>query len=168
MRFDFILFKNNFLDFLTNPVLLCAVFAWFTAQILKLFTTPYYKREFSVRQLLFGSGGMPSSHAAAVCATAISCGILYGYDSALFAVSAVLAAVVMRDAAGIRRSAGKQAKVINQITEELSQKRHNLLDLRNVTLPELLGHTPLQVLFGALLGIGMAYFCQRFLFVRIL
>ena len=165
MKFDFILFKNNFLDFLTNPVLLCAVFAWFAAQVLKLLTTPYYKKEFSVPQFLFGSGGMPSSHAAAVCATAISCGILYGYGSALFAVSAVLAAVVMRDAAGIRRSAGKQAKVINQITEELSEKRHNL---RDITLPELLGHTPLQVLFGALLGIGMAYFCQRFLFVRIL
>ncbi len=165
MKFDLLLFKNNFLDFLTNPVLLCAALSWLAAQLLKLLTTPYYTKSFSLKQLIFGSGGMPSSHSAVVCATCISCGILYGYNSALFAISAVLAFVVMRDAAGLRREAGKQAEVINQISEELGKKKKSFAD---ITLPELLGHTPLQVIFGALLGFFMAYFCQRILFVRFL
>ncbi len=163
MSFDLILFKNNFLDFFTNRVLLCAVFSWFAAQLIKLVTTPCYKKDFSVMNTLFGTGGMPSSHSATVCATAFSCGILYGYDSAIFAIAAVLAAVVMKDAVGVRREAGKQAEVINQIAEEMGKKKKSFM---NVSLPELLGHTPLQVVFGALLGIGMAYFCQRFLFLK--
>lgn len=163
MSFDLILFKNNFIDFFTNRVLLCAVFSWFAAQLIKLITTPCYKKDFSVMHTLFGTGGMPSSHTAAVCSTAFSCGILYGYDSAIFAVAAVIAAVVMKDAVGVRREAGKQAEVINQIAEEIGKKKNRFL---SVSLPELLGHTPLQVIFGALLGIGMAYFCQRFLFLK--
>ena len=163
MSFDLILFKNNFIDFFTNRVLLCAAFSWFAAQLIKLITTPCYKKDFSVVHTLFGTGGMPSSHTAAVCSTAFSCAILYGYDSAIFAVSAVLAAVVMKDAVGVRREAGKQAVVINQIAEEIGKRKKRFM---NVSLPELLGHTPLQVVFGALLGIGMAYFCQRFLFLK--
>ena len=165
MKFNLVLFQNNLADFLANPVLLCAVFSWFTAQLLKLLTTPHYLKEFSLWRTLFGSGGMPSSHSAVVCSTAISCGILYGYDSAVFAVATILAVVVMRDASGIRRAAGKQAEVINQISEELGKKKRGFKD---ITVPELLGHTPLQVLAGALLGFGMAYFCQRFFFVKIL
>ncbi len=165
MRFNFIEFKHNMIDFFTNPVLLCAAFAWFTAQLIKLITTPCYKKDFSVMHTLFGTGGMPSSHSAVVCATAFSCGILYGYDSSIFAVAAVVAMVVMKDAVGVRREAGKQAEVINQIAGEIGKKKKSFLD---ISLPELLGHTPLQVLFGALLGIGMAYFCQRFLFLVML
>ena len=108
---------------------------------------------------------MPSSHAATVCATAFSCGILYGYDSAIFAVAAVLAVVVMRDAAGIRREAGKQAEIINQISEELNKKKKK--PTFEETLKVLLGHTPLQVLCGALLGVMMAFFCQHWLFLKI-
>ncbi len=162
MKFDIVLFKNNFFDFLTNPILLCAGISWLAAQLLKFLTTPYYTKKFSMKRLVFGSGGMPSSHAAVVCSTCISCGILYGYDSAVFAISAILAFVVMRDAAGVRREAGKQAEVINQISEELSKKKKKFAD---ITLPELLGHTPLQVVFGGLLGFFMAYFCHRILFV---
>lgn len=165
VTFDFILFKNNFFDFLTNPVLLCAILSWLTAQFLKPLTAWKHKERFSVLRLLVGSGGMPSSHAAVVCATAVSCGIIYGYDSAYFAISAILAIVVMRDAAGIRREAGKQAEVLNQISGELHKKRKNF---KEVTLSELLGHTPLQVFFGALLGFIMAYLCQRWLFIKIL
>ena len=165
MRFDFIEFKTNIIDFFTNPILLCAALSWFVAQLIKLITTPCYKKDFSVMHTLFGTGGMPSSHTAVVCATAFSCGILHGYDSAVFAISAVFAMVVMKDAVGVRREAGKQAGVINQITEEMGKRKKHFLD---ISLPELLGHTPLQVLFGALLGIGMAYFCQRFLFFIIL
>ena len=163
MRLDFIEFKANIIDFFTNPILLCAAFSWFAAQLIKLITTPCYKKDFSVMHTLFGTGGMPSSHTAVVCATTFSCGVLYGYDSAIFAVSAVFAMVVMKDAVSVRREAGKQAGVINQITEEMGKRKKRFM---SVSLPELLGHTPLQVIFGALLGIGMAYFCQRFLFFK--
>jgi acid phosphatase family membrane protein YuiD len=165
MHFDFSGFWTNVVDFITNPVLLCAVFTWFAAQLIKLLTTPYYKKDFSVLHTLFGTGGMPSSHSATVCATAFSCGILYGYGSAIFALSAVFCMVVMRDAVGVRREAGKQAEVINQIAGEIGKKKKNFLD---ISLPELLGHTPLQVLVGAILGVIMAYFCQKFLFLIIL
>ncbi|MBQ8357203.1 MAG: divergent PAP2 family protein [Clostridia bacterium] len=153
------------LDLLTNPVLISAVFAWLLAQFLKIFTSAKYRDGMSFLRFLFGSGGMPSSHSAAVCATCFSCGILYGFDSALFAVSGVLAVVVMRDAAGIRREAGKQAQVINQISEELNKKKKK--PTFEESLKVFLGHTPLQVLFGAMLGIMMAFFCQFWLFPRI-
>ena len=73
--------------------------------------------------------------------------------------------IVMKDAVGVRREAGKQAKVINEIAEEIGKKKKTF---KKVSLPELLGHTPLQVLLGALLGVGMAYFCQKFLFLIML
>ena len=94
-------------------------------------------------------------------ATAISCGLLYGFDTPIFAVAAVLAVVVMRDAAGVRREAGKQAAMINRVSQELSRTRTNFV---TDVLQELLGHTPLQVLFGALLGVAMAFLCQCWLF----
>lgn len=150
--------KDNVIDLLTNRVILAAAIAWFLAQILKLFTSPKYRNGLSLLRFVVGSGGMPSSHSAAVCATCFSCGILYGYDSAAFAISAVLAVVVMRDAAGIRREAGKQAQVINQMAEELNKKKKK--NAFEDTLKVLLGHTPLQVLFGALLGVLTALVCQ--------
>lgn len=149
-------------DFFTNPVLLCAIFSWFLAQFLKLFTTPAHREIKSFIQYAFGSGGMPSSHAATVMATCFSCGILYGFDSPYFAISAVVSMVVMKDATGVRREAGKQAEVINQVTRELN-KEHNKPTFEE-TLKELLGHTPLQVVAGAILGIGMAFACQLWLF----
>ena len=150
--------KNNVIDLFTNRVVLAAAIAWLLAQVLKLFTSPKYRNGLSLLRFVVGSGGMPSSHSAAVCATCFSCGILYGYDSAVFAVSAVLAVVVMRDAAGIRREAGKQAQVINQMAEELNKKKKK--NAFEDTLKVLLGHTPLQVLFGALLGVLTASVCQ--------
>lgn len=150
--------KNNVIDLFTNRVVLAASIAWLLAQVLKLFTSPKYRNGLSLLRFVVGSGGMPSSHSAAVCATCFSCGILYGYDSAVFAVSAVLAVVVMRDAAGIRREAGKQAQVINQMAEELNKKKKK--NAFEDTLKVLLGHTPLQVLFGALLGVLTALVCQ--------
>ena len=148
-------------DFVTNRVFLCVLFAWFMAQFLKLFTSTKYRQGISFWKFALGSGGMPSSHSSAVCAACFSCGILEGFDSPIFAVSAVLAAVVMRDAAGIRREAGKQAEAINAVTSELSKKRKHFADY---TLSELLGHTPLQVFCGGLLGFIMAFVCQCWLF----
>ncbi len=165
MYTDVFQIKNFWIDLITNRVLLCAALSWMVAQILKIFTTPRYREDMSFFRFIVGSGGMPSSHAAVVSATAFSCGILYGFDSALFAIAAVLAMVVMRDAAGVRRESGKQAAVINQMSREMNKKK-KLIDAE--MLSELLGHTPLQVLFGALLGFAMAFFCQAFLFRLIL
>ena len=153
--------KENVIAFFTNRVLMCAVFAWIIAQILKIFTSPQHREEFSILQLIAGSGGMPSSHSAVVMAACFSCGILYGYGSSLFAISAVLAVVVMRDAAGVRRESGKQAAAINQMSRELNKKRKSAdFDI----LTELLGHTPLQVFMGGVLGVIMAYVCQLWIF----
>lgn len=154
-------FKNHLIDFFTNRVMICAAIAWFFAQFLKIFTSPKHRDGMSFLRFVVGSGGMPSSHAAVVCAACFSCGILYGFDSPLFALSAVLAVVVMRDAAGVRRESGKQAAAINKMSLELSKKRKNF---DPITLQELLGHTPLQVLIGGLVGISMAFFCQCWLF----
>lgn len=157
--------KTMLLEFVSNRVFLCVIIAWMTAQFLKIFTSPKYRKEgVSLLRFIVGSGGMPSSHAAAVSAACFSCGILYGFNSAYFAISAVLAAVVMRDAAGIRREAGKQAEAINAVTSELSKKRKLFADY---TLSELLGHTPLQVFFGAVLGLLLAFLCQCLFFVNI-
>ncbi len=153
--------KENFIAFFTNRVLMCAVLSWIVAQILKIFTSPAHREEFSILRLLAGSGGMPSSHSAVVTGAAFSCGILYGFGSPLFAISAVLAVVVMRDAAGVRRESGKQAAAINQMSRELN-KKHKSTDFDLLT--ELLGHTPLQVFIGGVLGIVMAYCCQLLVF----
>ena len=148
-----------------NKVLIAALAGWTAAQVLKTILVLMIEKELRLERLM-GSGGMPSSHSAAVCAACFSCGILYGFDSALFAISAVLAIVVMRDAAGIRREAGKQAEVINQISGELNKKNKKMNF--EETLKVLLGHTPLQVIVGAIIGVLMAFLCQKVLFPAIL
>ena len=155
--------KESLIDFFTNRVLMCAVFSWMVAQILKIFTSPQHREEISFLRIVAGSGGMPSSHSAVVTAASFSCGIIYGFGSPFFAISAVIAVVVMRDAAGVRRESGKQAAAINQMSRELNKKKNFDMDL----LTELLGHTPLQVFFGGVLGIIMAFLCQLWLFPMI-
>ena len=136
-----------------NKVLLSAVLAWATAQILKVFTNYFRQRKIDVERLA-GAGGMPSSHSALVVALTMSVGLNFGWDSPLVALSCVLAAIVMYDAAGVRNAAGKQAKVLNKLVRE-----HPAAHVaREGKLKELLGHTPVEVLAGAFLGAGMAYF----------
>lgn len=132
--------------FLTgNLVLDLGILAWFIAQVLKLVLELALRRTLDWR-ILLSSGGMPSSHASFVCALACGVGGLYGWDGALFALAAGLAAVVMYDACNVRRAAGEQAKVLNDLLQHLDQVSPER------ALKELLGHTPLQVLMGALLG----------------
>ena len=158
--------RRIIIDLFTNPMILCATFSWLVAQFLKIFTTPKFRMDRSVLHVLFGSGGMPSSHSAAVFGAAISIGLHEGFDSAVFAVVGVLAMVVVRDATGIRREAGKHAAMLNQITEELNkEKEHeNEENAFEHTLKVLLGHTPLQVFFGAILGVAMAFICHYWIF----
>lgn len=136
----------------TNYILMCAVTGWFAAQILKFFTGVFRLKKFTTVEFLFGTGGMPSSHTAAVCAVASSCGIMFGLGSYQFAISAVLAMIVMRDAMGMRRQVGEHAKALNIIFKELAEAQNDPT-LTHKALAELVGHTPLQVFVGAVLGI---------------
>ncbi|KAM0962095.1 hypothetical protein ACFX13_021695 [Malus domestica] len=133
----------------TNYPLLSALVAFSIAQFIKVFTAWYKERRWDFKQLL-GSGGMPSSHSATVTAIATAVGFQEGIGGSLFAIALVLACVVMYDATGVRLHAGRQAEVLNQIVYELPAE-HPLAESR--PLRELLGHTPLQVVAGGLLGI---------------
>jgi acid phosphatase family membrane protein YuiD len=138
---------------LQNKVLVTAVTAWVTAQLLKVLTNYFKEKKVNVKRLV-GAGGMPSSHTALVVSLAASIGLYNGWNSPLFAVVCVLAGIVMYDAAGVRRAAGKQAKVLNKLIADY----HTHHAVRDGRLKELLGHTPIEVFAGALLGIGMAYY----------
>jgi acid phosphatase family membrane protein YuiD len=140
-----------------NIILATALSAWFCAQILKTLTS-YWKHGALNFERLVGAGGMPSSHTALVMSLAWAVGLHDGFTSSLFAVTIILASIVMYDAAGVRRAAGKQAKVINKLVREL-RAEHTIRDIR---LKELLGHTPLEVLAGAILGISIAYGFKNF------
>ncbi len=146
---------NMFNDLIGNFALVCTGVAWFAAQILKIFTGIFKLREFSIAGLLFGTGGMPSSHSAAVCALAVACALQYGLGSGYFAIATLLCIIVMRDATGVRRETGKQAKVLNRIVRDLFSPEHH--DEIGANLKELVGHTPLQVFFGALLGVAVPF-----------
>ena len=135
---------------LENTPLVAAVLATLLAQLLKVFLVLVTERRLLLVRLL-ETGGMPSSHSAAVAALATSMGIIYGWASPYFAVAAVFGSIVMYDATGIRRAAGMQAELINDLVNELA----HLFDegFQPQALKTLLGHTYPQVLVGALLGI---------------
>jgi acid phosphatase family membrane protein YuiD len=133
---------------LYNPALVSGLLSWALAQVLKVGTSLAREHRLNWR-LMFSAGGMPSSHSALVSGIAVAIAISEGIDSPLFALAVGVAGVVMYDAAGIRRAAGHQATVLNQIIDELFQG-HPISEER---LKELLGHTPVQVASGAVLGI---------------
>ena len=136
--------------FLTgNLVFDLAVLAWAIAQGIKVLIELLLRGKTSW-STVFGTGGMPSSHSAFVMATAVSVGVLYGAKSPLFAIAGVFALVVMYDAFNVRRAAGEHAKHINQMWEELREELQSVPAME--ILRESLGHTPLQVVVGALLG----------------
>lgn len=135
-----------------NSVLWTAVIGWAAAQILKVILTlvVYKKLDFT---RITGSGGMPSSHSSFVVALTMSIGFTQGFDSAMFAICAVVSFVIMYDAAGIRRSAGQQAAILNKLVETWGKEDKSLTEKK---LKELLGHTPVEVFAGAILGIIIA------------
>ncbi len=146
---------NFWTSLLHNFPLVCAGTGWIAAQIIKVFTGVFKLRKFSIVSLLFGNGGMPSSHSASVTALAISCGLCYGFDSGFFAVALMFAIIVMGDAAGVRRETGEQAKILNRITQDLF--KHASPEEVNRNLKELVGHTPLQVVIGSALGLTIPF-----------
>jgi acid phosphatase family membrane protein YuiD len=133
-----------------NQVLIAGAIALFSAQSLKIITNMIKERRFNFR-VVVGTGGMPSSHTALVMAVTTTVGLTQGFTSPLFDVSLVFSTIVMYDATGVRQAAGKQAAILNKIMEELSH--HSFQEQR---LKELLGHTRLEVIGGALYGIMIA------------
>ena len=140
----------EFADLLNNHLLINSLAAWAAAQIIKtiLYAVMHKKLDF---HRLFGDGGMPSGHSATVTAMAVTAALEYGLGSPVFAIAAILAIIVMHDAMGVRLEAGKHARVLNQLMATFSGEV-----APEDVLKEFLGHTPLQVGFGALLGFGMA------------
>lgn len=144
---------NGFKSFFGNYMLVSAMLSWLAAQIIKIFTGLYQSKQMSITNILFGTGGMPSSHSASVLGLTTAAGIRYGLGSPYFAICAILSVVVMIDASGVRYETGKQAVLLNKITKEIFSGNPELM---NSGLKELVGHTPLQVVMGALLGLGVA------------
>ncbi len=140
-------------DFLNNRILVAALVAWAIAQAVKAILYTIVNREFKFERLV-GSGGMPSSHAATVCAMTTAVAMQFGLGSFEFAISFVLTSVVLHDARGVRQEAGKQAVTITAILDHLI-KEGTIIELPEWELKELIGHTPLQVLIGSIMGIGI-------------
>ncbi|TRU35456.1 MAG: divergent PAP2 family protein [Microcystis aeruginosa Ma_MB_F_20061100_S20] len=143
---------QDFQQVLHNQILLISLLACFTAQGLKALIELIRDGKVSLRYLV-SSGGMPSAHSALVGALATGVGLQMGWSSAEFAIAALFAIIVMYDAAGVRQAAGKQARILNQIIDEMFQGGKEFNEER---LKELIGHTPFQVLVGLSLGIGIA------------
>lgn len=140
---------------ISNTMFMSSAAGWLAAQILKTVIDFRCNKSFKAERL-WGSGGMPSSHSAAVCALATTCAYRFGLSSFEFAVSAILAAIVMHDAVGVRRETGKQAKVLNLIKKSMVVKEDGETFDFDEKLKEFVGHTPLQVIMGAILGIFIA------------
>ena len=132
----------------TNKYLYVPLLLWFCIQVFKVICDLVKTKKFNFKRIM-GAGGMPSSHTAVVTSLAMLVGKSEGFDSAMFAVALVFAKVVMYDAAGVRRAAGKQAHLLNKIIETPGLTGVEVQE----RLVEVLGHTPLQVIVGAIIGI---------------
>lgn len=143
--------QEFFIEVFSNRILIAGALGWLTAQVLKTIIYAITNHGIDWHRLV-GDGGMPSGHSATVTALAVSCGIELGFDSPLFAVACFIAIIVMHDAMGVRLETGKQSKVLNHLVEVVYAK-----DLSpEEKLKEFVGHTPLQVFFGFLLGLVIA------------
>ncbi len=139
-----------FNDIIHNKCVYIPFILWFLIQTFKVLTELIVNKKLDVKRII-GAGGMPSSHSAVVCSLATCIGKQYGFDSGIFAISMVMAFVVMYDAAGVRRAAGKQARILNKILETPGLTTGEVQE----KLVEVLGHTPIQVFVGAILGIAI-------------
>ncbi len=138
-----------------NPILCAGIIGWAIAQVIKFIL--FFVQNASVQlERLYGSGGMPSAHSSMVCAAVIMAGRVEGWDSSVFAVMFICAAIIMYDAANVRLEAGKHAKQLNQIMQKLFTQGNS--KEKEKEFKELLGHTPLQVVCGAILGIFIGAF----------
>jgi hypothetical protein len=147
----------DFMDeIVANRVFMAAMVSWIIAQSLKVLISLLVDKEFKFERF-HGSGGMPSSHTATIVAASTAIGIMDGWSSSVYALSLIMAFIVMYDASGVRRSVGKQAKLLNDIIKDLYTHKH----LEEEKLKELVGHKPTEVAVGALLGILIANIIVR-------
>lgn len=145
---------NWFSQLISNKLIINGFAAWITAQILKTIIHAIINRKVDLPRLV-GDGGMPSSHSATVTAIATTSALFYGLNSYQFGVTAILAFIVMHDAMGIRKEAGKQAKILNEMIELFDAMGKDLSPEEK--LKEFVGHTPMQVIAGAALGLVIAF-----------
>ncbi|MFH1678902.1 MAG: divergent PAP2 family protein [Candidatus Omnitrophota bacterium] len=134
-----------------NHILFVTVFAWVLAQSIKVLIGVIREKKFDFRWFV-GPGGLPSTHASGVSALATSIGLRYGFDKIHFALAATFAIVVMFDAQNVRRAAGKQAQILNKMMEDIYWQGR----IKETQLRELIGHTPIEVFLGMILGILVA------------
>ena len=140
-----------------NQILTISLLSWFVAQVLKTTINFILLGKFQLERM-WGDGGMPSAHSATVCAMAIATGRCEGVHSAIFAVACVVAIITMHDAMGVRHETGEQAKVLNQmIAQWIDVSEKNAPFLQNMHLKEMVGHTPLQVVAGVLVGAAVGF-----------
>lgn len=142
------------LEIVTNKALIIPVCVWIIAQLIKMVIAAIKGEGFDLGYLV-SSGGMPSAHSAMVSALAVSVGMIHGFASAFFAISVIFASIVIYDSAGVRQSVGQQSAVLNRIVHELRLRQSRAVI--GAELRELVGHTPLQVIAGVLLGVGIAW-----------
>ena len=142
------------LDLITNPFLITSVSSWLVAQVLKVIIHAVLNHTLDITRL-FGDGGMPSGHSATVSSLAVICALVYGTGSIEFALSAILAIIVCHDAMGVRMETGKQAIIINELVRCFSLLAEEKLPEQK--LKEFVGHTPVQVIAGVLLGMANAF-----------
>ncbi len=136
-------------DLFSNVFLITGLSSWLVAQVLKTIIHCILYKKLEIRRI-YGDGGMPSGHSATVSSLATMCGLSFGAGSVEFAISAIVAIIVCHDAMGVRRETGKQAEVLNELLRFLESGRE-------ADLKELVGHTPLQVWAGILIGIANAF-----------
>jgi len=139
--------REYILDFSRNNIFWTSAAAWLIAQTIKVAIGVFEEKRFNFKWFV-GTGGMPSSHTAAATALATSVGITYGFDSGLFAIAITFALVVMFDAQGVRFSSGRQAEILNKMLDDIYWKKK----MDEEKLKEFLGHTPVQVWAGAVIG----------------
>ena len=140
-------FGSAFITIVTHKIFYITFLSWFVAQALKVVLFFIVKKKFDFR-LFVGTGGMPSSHTAAVTACTVTIGLYSGFDSPVFMVCLCYCIVVISDAVGVRRAAGKQARVLNKMLADAEVKKKNPERLK-----ELLGHSPMEAFAGLVLGI---------------
>jgi acid phosphatase family membrane protein YuiD len=144
--------KDIFSQIGKNEIFMATIYAWVIAQTIKVSLGVIYQKRFDFRWLI-GTGGMPSTHTAGACCLATATGLKLGFDSIYFAIAASFALVVMFDAQVIRRTAGKQARILNKIMEDIYWQGR----IQENRLRELIGHTPVEVIAGFLLGVIVAF-----------
>ncbi len=142
---------NFFEGIVSNGTFGAAFIAWFIAQVLKVILTFISEGRLNIYRMI-GSGGMPSSHSSFVMGMSTAVGLIEGWDSSAYAIALVISLIVMYDASGVRRSVGKQAIILNNIIDDLYHHKPIAQD----KLKELVGHTPVEVFAGAILGIVVA------------